>query len=60
MRKLPAIRMDAEFKHIKPAALSRQALAWTAELETLAPAKNPAPVRRINTAGNPGPAKDFR
>ena len=57
MRKRPIIGMNAAFKRIKPAALSRQILALTAELETLALAKKPAPVRKINTAWNPGPAK---
>jgi hypothetical protein len=45
MRKSPVIRMNAAFKRLKPGALSRQILAFTAELETLALAKKPAPIR---------------
>jgi hypothetical protein len=45
VRKRPVITMNAAFKRIKPAALSRQILALTAELETLALAKRPAPVK---------------
>ncbi len=33
------VAMNAAFKHIKPVALSRQILALTGELETLAQAK---------------------
>jgi transposase InsO family protein len=39
MRKRPIITMNAAFKPIKPAALSRQILALTADLEVLAQAK---------------------
>lgn len=53
MRKNPVIRMNAAFKRIKPGALSRQILALTAELETLALAKKPAPIRPVNRAWNP-------
>jgi hypothetical protein len=54
MRKHPIIQMNAAFKGIKPAALSRQILALTAELETLALAKKPAPVKpAVNHAWNP-------
>ena len=42
-RKRPVIRMNAAFKRIKPGALSRQILALTGELETLALAKKTAP-----------------
>ena len=53
MRKMPIIRMNAEFKCLKPAALSRQILALTGRLETLALAKKPAtmkpPVNRTFT-----------
>lgn len=53
MRKRPIIQMNAAFKRIKPAALSRQILALTAELETLARAKNPAPAKpAVNRAWN--------
>ncbi|MEV7573341.1 transposase family protein [Pseudarthrobacter sp. NPDC089323] len=53
MRKSPVIRMNATFKRIKPGALSRQILALTAELETLASAKKPAPIKPVNRAWNP-------
>ncbi|TDW28873.1 DDE-type integrase/transposase/recombinase [Cryobacterium psychrophilum] len=53
MRKRPIIRMNAEFKRIKPAALSRHILALTGELETLALAKKPAAVKpTVNRAFN--------
>jgi hypothetical protein len=53
VRKRPIIRMNAEFKRIKPAALSRNILALTGELETLALAKKPADVKPpINRAFN--------
>ena len=53
MRKMPIIRMNAEFKPIKPAALSRQILALTGQLETLAFAKKPAAVKPVvNRAWN--------
>ena len=45
MRKRPIIHMNAEFKRIKPAALSRQILALTGQLETLSLAKQPAAVK---------------
>ncbi|XAS66523.1 hypothetical protein V3C33_13625 [Micrococcaceae bacterium Sec5.7] len=40
MRKRAIIQMNAAFKQIKPAALSRHILALTAQLEALALAKN--------------------
>ncbi|WP_411719997.1 integrase catalytic domain-containing protein [Mycetocola sp.] len=53
MRKRPIIQMNAEFKRIKPAALSRQILALTGQLETLTLAKKPAVVKpAINLAFN--------
>uniref|UniRef100_UPI000560A7DE integrase catalytic domain-containing protein n=1 Tax=Arthrobacter sp. H14 TaxID=1312959 RepID=UPI000560A7DE len=52
MRKRPIIQMNAQFKRIKPAALSRQILALTAELETLALAKKAAPIKPVNRAWN--------
>ena len=53
MRKMPNIAMNAAFKTIKPAALSRHILALTARLETLATAKAPAPVKStVNRAWN--------
>lgn len=42
MRKRAIIQMNAQFKRIKPGALSRQILALTGELETMALAKRPA------------------
>ena len=53
MAKRPIIRMNAEFTRLKPAALSRNILALTGELETLALAKKPADVKpAINRAWN--------
>lgn len=50
---MPIIRMNAEFKKVKPATLSRQILALTGQLETLAVAKKTAPVKPVvNTAWN--------
>jgi len=43
--RMPVIRMNAEYKKIRPAALSRQILALTGQLETIATAKRPAPVK---------------
>jgi hypothetical protein len=37
-------RMNSQYKKIRPAALSRQILSLTGRLETLATAKQPAPV----------------
>lgn len=45
MRKRPIIRMNAEFKRVHPAAQSRQILALTGQLETLALAKKPATLK---------------
>jgi hypothetical protein len=47
------IQMNAAFKQIRPAALSRHILALTSELEVLALAKKAAPARPINAAWNP-------
>ncbi|MDQ5862768.1 MAG: integrase, partial [Actinomycetota bacterium] len=52
VHKRPIIRMNAAFKQIKPAALSRQILALTAQLETLSRAKQPAASKPINRAWN--------
>ena len=53
MRKRPIITMNATFKRIKPAALSRQILALTGQLETLAQAKKaPRSKPPVNTAWN--------
>jgi len=53
MRKRPIITMNAEFKRIKPAALSRHILALTGELEVLAQAKKAPRARAaVNHAWN--------
>jgi len=53
MRKRPIITMNATFKRIKPAALSRQILALTGELEVLAQAKKaPRSKPPVNHAWN--------
>jgi hypothetical protein len=58
-RKRPVIQMKAAFKRIKPGALSRQILARTAELEALALAKKPAPLKPVNRAWNGWPSRRF-
>jgi len=53
MRKRPIITMNAAFKRIKPAALSRQILALTGELEVFAQAKKaPRSKPPVNHAWN--------
>lgn len=53
VRKRPVITMNATFKRIKPAALSRQILARTGELEILAQAKKaPRAKPPVNHAWN--------
>lgn len=53
IRKMPVIRMNAQFKRIHPAALSRQILTLTGRLETIAIAKKPTPVKPpVNTTWN--------
>jgi transposase InsO family protein len=53
VRRRPIATMDATFKRLKPAALSRQILALTGELEALTLAKAPAkPKPPINRAWN--------
>jgi hypothetical protein len=53
VRKRPKITMNAAFKRLKPAALSRQILALTGELETLAQAKKaPRSKPPVNEAWN--------
>ena len=53
MRKRPVITMNAVFKKIKPAALSRQILALTGQLELLAQAKAAPRVKPpVNRAWN--------
>ncbi len=54
VRARPKITMNAEFKRIKPATLSRQILALTGQLETLAQAKKaPRSQPPVNYAFNP-------
>ena len=43
--RMPVIRMNACYKKIRPAAISRQILALTGRLETIATAKQPAPIK---------------
>ena len=53
MRKRPIITMNAAFKRIKPAALSRQIMVLTGELEILAQAKKaPRAKPPVNNAWN--------
>ena len=53
MRKRPIITMNAVFKRLRPAAMSRQILALTAELEVLAQAKKaPRSKPPVNHAWN--------
>jgi hypothetical protein len=59
IRKGPVIAMNAQFKRLKPAALSRHILTLTGELEVLARAKAAPRNRRINTSFNPGPKRTF-
>ena len=47
MRKMPIIRINAEFKRVHPAAQPRQILALTGRLETLALAKKPAALKPV-------------
>lgn len=50
-RKMPIIRMNAEFKHVHPAAQSQQILALTGRLEALTLAKKPTAAKpAINRA----------
>ncbi len=60
VRARPKIIMNAEFKRIKPASLSRQILALTGQLETLAQAKK-APRSRppVNHGFNPTFSRTF-
>lgn len=60
VRRRPIITMNATFKTIKPAALSRQILALTGKLETLVLAKAPAKIKPpVNHAWNTGPSRRF-
>lgn len=44
LSRMPVIRMNAQYKETRPAALSRQILALTGQLEAIATAKQAAPV----------------
>lgn len=57
--KRPVITMNARFKHLKPAALSRQILALTGQLEALAQAKSAPRDYKVNTWFNPAPKRTF-
>ncbi|GAB13025.1 hypothetical protein ARGLB_088_00010, partial [Arthrobacter globiformis NBRC 12137] len=59
VRKRPVITMDAQFKRLKPAAMSRQILALTGQLEALAQAKAAPRDYKINTWFNPHPKRTF-
>ena len=61
VRARPIIAMNAQFKQLKPAALSRQILALTGQLETLAQAKAPSrPRPPVNEAWNNRPRRNPR
>lgn len=60
VRKMPIIRMNAQFKKIHPVALSRQILALTGRLETISLTKKTAPIRpATNTAFNRRASRSF-
>lgn len=59
IHKRPVIAMNAQFKRLKPAAMSRQILALTGELETLSQAKAAPRDYKINTWFNKGPSRTF-
>ena len=59
VRKRPVIAMNAQFNRLKPAALSRQILALTGELESLAQAKAAPRDHTINTWFNKPPNPDL-
>lgn len=59
VRKRPVIAMNAQFKRLKPAALSRQILALTGQLETLAQAKAAPRDYKVNTWFNPSLNRTF-
>ena len=59
VRKRPVITMDAQFKRLKPAAMSRQILALTGQLEALAQAKAAPRDYKVNTWFNPPPKRTF-
>jgi hypothetical protein len=59
VRKQPVISMNAQFKRLKPAAMSRQILALTGQLEALAQAKAAPRDYKINTWFNSYPKRTF-
>lgn len=59
IRKRPVIAMNAQFKRLKPAALSRQILALTGQLETLSQAKAAPRNYKVNTGFNPSLNRTF-
>ncbi len=59
IRKRPVIAMNAQFKRLKPAALSRQILDLTGQLETLTQAKAAPRDYKINTWFNPSLNRTF-
>jgi hypothetical protein len=59
IRKRPVITMNAELKRLKPAVLSRQILALTGQLETLAQAKAAPRDYKVNTWFNRPPNRTF-
>jgi hypothetical protein len=59
VRKRPVIAMNAQFKRLKPAALSRQILALTGQLEALAQAKSAPRDYKVNTRFNPSLNRTF-
>jgi hypothetical protein len=59
IRKRPVINMNAQFKRLKPAAMSRQILALTGQLEALAQAKAAPRDYKVNTWFNPPPKRTF-
>jgi hypothetical protein len=59
VRKRPVISMNAQFKRLKPAALSRQILALTGQLEALAQAKAAPRDYKVNTWFNSYPKRTF-
>ncbi|TNB67770.1 hypothetical protein FHJ30_20170 [Arthrobacter sp. BB-1] len=59
VRKQPVISMNAQFKRLKPAALSRQVLALTGQLEALSQAKAAPRGYKINTLFNSYPKRTF-
>jgi hypothetical protein len=59
IRKRPVIAMNAQFKRLKPASMSRQILALTGQLEALAQAKAAPRDYKINTWFNPPRNRTF-